>query len=339
MVEGRMAILDAHTHLSGSEFGENPDNIMQTLDACGVQQAFIFAPLLDVRSWHLTNDHLEDIRAHNDYCANIAASEPDRLLGFCVLDPSPALAEGSSVRAVDLMLHEVQRCYHDLGLRGVKMVPHGWYPDAPELIRLYELIAELGMYAVFHAGIFLDGREGRYCRPAFYEGVHQVPAMRAQLAHLGWPWVDECIAVMAQETIFEGGDSSKWQLRADMSFGPPADWQLESWQKAFDTLPHQMIGYASDAFWPSTPERYENQFLRPQVGLFETAATTGHIAEEGSPQRVQLRERVFHDNIWEHWQLAVREPQQPQRAKQKITTPHAKSGPPDRKGKMVRASA
>jgi hypothetical protein len=179
----------------------------------------------------------------------------------------------------------VKRCYHDLGLRGVKMVPHGWYPDAPEVMRLYETITELGMYVVFHSGIFLDGREGKYCRPAFFEGVHQVPEMRAQLAHLGWPWIDECVAVMA------------------------------------------LIGYASDAFWPSTPDRYDNQFLRPQLGLFETAATNGHIAEEGSPQRIQLREGIFHDNIWQHWQQAVREPQQPRRAKQKITTPRAKQGP------------
>jgi predicted TIM-barrel fold metal-dependent hydrolase len=331
-----MPILDAHTHLSGSESGENPDNIIQTLDACGIEKAFVFAPLLDVRSWHLTSQDIEDLRAHNDYCADIASSAPERLIGFCVLDPSPAVAQGSSVRAVDLMLDEVKRCYHDLGLRGVKMVPHGWYPDAPEVMRLYETIADLGMYAVFHAGIFLDGREGKFCRPAFFEGIHQVPGMRAQLAHLGWPWIDECIAVLAQETMFEGGDASKWQLRADMSFGPPADWQLESWQRAIDTLPQQMIGYASDAFWPATPERYENQFLRPQLGLFETAATNGHIAEEGSPQRVQLREGVFHDNIWQHWQLAVREPQQPTRAKKKISTPRAKAGPRDTSRRAVR---
>jgi hypothetical protein len=99
-----MPILDAHTHLSGSEFGETPDNILQTLVTCGVDKAFTFAPLLDVRSWQLTNNHLDDIRSHNDYCANIAASAPDRLIGFCVLDPAPALAQGSSVGAVDLML-------------------------------------------------------------------------------------------------------------------------------------------------------------------------------------------------------------------------------------------
>jgi hypothetical protein len=99
-----------------------------------------------------------------------------------------------------------------------------------------------------------------------------------------------------------------------------------------------MIGYASDAFWPSRPEQYENQFLRPQLGLFETAATNGHIAEEGSPQRVDLREHIFHDNIWQHWQQAVAEPQQPKLAKRKITTPRAKGGPPHKSGKRVRAS-
>jgi predicted TIM-barrel fold metal-dependent hydrolase len=321
-----MPVLDAHTHLSGSESGESPDNILETLDACGVDKAFVFAPLLDVRSWQLETSDMGAIRTHNDYCADIASAAPERLFGFCVLNPSPALADGSKARSVRLMVDEVKRCYQDLGLRGVKMVPHGWYPDDPELVQLYQAIAELGMYVVFHAGIFLDGREGRFCRPAYYEGVHRVPEMRAQVAHLGWPWVDECIAVLAQETLFEGSDPSQWQLRTDMSFGPPADWQLESWQKAIDTLPHEMLGYASDVFWPATREQYDNQYLKPQLGLFETAATNGHIAEEGSPERVQLRDRVFHDNVWQHWERAVRETQAPKRATRTIATPRAKLG-------------
>ncbi|HEY0584017.1 MAG TPA: amidohydrolase family protein [Chloroflexota bacterium] len=333
-----MRILDAHTHLSGSEFGESPEGILETLDALHIDKAFIFAPLLDVRSWLLNDTHLEDIRTHNDYCANLASVAPDRLLGFCVLDPSPALAEGNKARAVDLMRDEVKRCYDDLGLRGIKMVPHGWYPDDAELVALYQTIAELGMYVVFHAGIFLDGREGRYCRPAFYEGVHQVPEMHAQLAHVGWPWVDECLAVLAQETLFEGNDPSRWQLRADLSFGPPEVWQLETWQKALAGLPHQMIGYASDIFWPGPPDRYDNQYLRPQLGLFETAATTEHIAEEGSPQRIELRQHIFYDNIWNHWQGAVREAQQPLAAKRTITTPRAKGGRPGKHGQPVQAS-
>ena len=37
-------ILDAHTHLSGSESGESAEKILNCMDACGVQKAFIFAP-------------------------------------------------------------------------------------------------------------------------------------------------------------------------------------------------------------------------------------------------------------------------------------------------------
>jgi len=320
-----MKILDAHTHLSGSASGESSAHILATLDACGVQTAFIFAPLLDVRDWHMTAEHLADIRAHNDYCADLCSASPERLLGFCVLNPSPAIANGSSERAVRLMVEEAQRSYHELGLRGVKMVPSGWYPDDRQIMPLYEALVDLGMYVVFHTGIFLDGREGRYCRPAFYEGIHQVPRLRAQLAHVGWPWVDECLAVLAQETLFEGDDPTHWQLRADVSFGPPDDWQLETWQKSLGILPHQMLCYGSDVFWPFTPERYDNQFLRPQLGLFETAATNSHVAEEGSPERSKLRERIFNDNAWEHWQLAVHEPQRPRRTQRPISTPKAKS--------------
>jgi len=192
------------------------------------------------------SQHLEevfpgrDIRAHNDYCADICNPAPERLIAFSVLNPAPQLAKGSLKAAVDMMIVEARRCYHELGMRGVKMVPAGWYPNDPEVVRLYHEIADLGMYVVFHSGIFLDGREGTFCRPAYYEGVHHEPRLRAQLAHLSWPWVDECIAVLGMETIFAGSDPKKWQLKADLSFGPPDDWQLEAWQKAIDSLPHEM---------------------------------------------------------------------------------------------------
>ncbi|HZR98994.1 MAG TPA: amidohydrolase family protein [Chloroflexota bacterium] len=320
-----MKVLDAHTHLSGSGAHENTEGIVHCLEACEVDKAFVFAPLVDVHSWQLVDEHLNDIRAHNDYCADICSGAPDRLLAFCVLNPAPGLGNGSLDVAVDLMIEEAKRCYHDLGMRGVKMVPDGWYPYDPPVIRLYEALADLGMYVAFHSGIFLDGHAGRFCRPVFYEAVHQVPELRAQLAHLSWPWVDECIATLGMETIFYGNDTSKWQLKADLSFGPPDDWQLKSWELALDSLPHTMFFYASDVFWPCTPERYREQFLQPQLGLFEVAATNGHIAEEGSGKRAKMREEIFFDNCYAHWQAAVREPQQPRAAKQPVLTPRARA--------------
>src|SRR5205823_10657440 len=99
-----MKILDAHTHLSGTETEESAEGIVACLDACDVDIAFVFAPLLNVRTWELTDEDLDDIRTHNDYCAAICSQAPERLYGFCVLNPFPELASGSFKRAVNLMI-------------------------------------------------------------------------------------------------------------------------------------------------------------------------------------------------------------------------------------------
>jgi predicted TIM-barrel fold metal-dependent hydrolase len=320
-------VLDAHTHLSGSENGESPEGILATLEGAGVDVAFVFAPLLDTRSWHLIDDDLQHVQASNDYCADVCNADPRRLYGFCVLNPAPGLAGGDKDKAAKLMVEEAKRCYHELGLRGVKMVPAGWYPNDPALLPLYEALADLHMYTVFHVGIFLDAKEGSFCRPAFFEQVHQVPGMRAQMAHVGWPWVDETLAMLAQEDMTHGADPSDWQLRVDVSFGPPDDWQLSTWSKALTTVSPKRLIYGSDVFWPVDQDKYVESYLLPQLALFETASTNEHVAEEGSPERKELRESIFYDNGWEHWTTTIREEQAPRRAPRKVQTPGASAGP------------
>ena len=80
-----------------------------------------------------------------------------------------------------------------------------------------------------------------------------------------------------------GGDPADWDLRVDLSFGPPSDYQLEVWQHCIDTLPPQMLMYGTDTFWPMQPEMYREQYLQPQLGLFETAATLGQRRLRGQP--------------------------------------------------------
>ena len=60
------------------------------------------------------------------------------------------------------------------------------------------------MYTVFHAGIFYDGRQSTYCRPAYFESVREATGFKGHLAHVGWPWYDECVAVLNTTTgLFE----------------------------------------------------------------------------------------------------------------------------------------
>jgi predicted TIM-barrel fold metal-dependent hydrolase len=278
------------------------------MDACGVEKAFIFAPLLAQQGLQLTEENLKDIRLHNDYVADFCARFPDRLLAFAVLNPNPVIAGGDLERAVRLMVEEASRCYHELGLRGVKMVPDRWTADKEELLPLWRKLAELGVHVVFHAGVFMDARASSYCHPTFFEGVHQAEGFHGQLAHLGWPWVEETIGTLAMESEHPEDDSDHpWQMITDFSFGAPPDWQLESVRKALDTIEPQRLVYGSDCFWPQTPEQYLEQYFLPHLSTFEAAATVSRKgAAQGSPDRAALRRQVFHDNALRHWQKATK---------------------------------
>ena len=109
-------------------------------------------------------------------------------------------------------------------------------------------------------------------------------------------------------------------------FRAPTDWQLEVWQRSIDTLPTEMLLYASDVFWPCEPEEYREKYLQPQLGLFETATTLGHILEEGSPTRAEYRNMIFFENAYSHLQNTIREPQKPRSSSEPIEMPHALQG-------------
>ena len=105
----------------------------------------------------------------------------------------------------------------------------------------------------------------------------------------------------------QGEREDPWQLKVDLSFGCPADWQVDSFRKALNMLPHDMLMYASDVFWSCDRQRYMEEFVYPQLATFEAAATLARgVAGPGSHERVLLRRAVFHDNVLKHWQIATK---------------------------------
>jgi predicted TIM-barrel fold metal-dependent hydrolase len=307
-------IIDTHTHSSGPDNDGPVSGIVNVMDECGVEQSFVFAPLLSASGKTLTDKALDDVRVHNDYVAHLCSQSAERLLAFCVLNLNPRIAGGDADRTAELMVEEARRCYHELGIRGCKLVPDHWTAEDEHAIRLFEELARLGMYVVFHAGIFMDERSSSWCRPAFYEGVHQVEAFHGQLAHLGWPWVDECIAALLMQTEHSPKDDPP--LRVDLSFGCPPDWQLDSVKKAINNLPPEWLLFGSDLFWPVDAFQYVEQYFMPQLSMLEAAATESRTApQQGSQERVAMRKAFFYDNAIKHWERATRGvPQRPKRA-------------------------
>ena len=63
-------------------------------------------------------------------------------------------------------------------------------------MKVYAAIAEADRPILFHSGILWDGRPSSVnCRPVGFEVLLEVPGLRFALAHVGWPWCDELIAV------------------------------------------------------------------------------------------------------------------------------------------------
>lgn len=225
-------IVDAHLHCSGRE---QSDEVLRALDEAGIEVAVLLAPFLD-DPYTLADP--ATLREGNRHLAQLVQGHEERLFGLAVVNPLHQSAADDLETAIGR-----------LGLRGLKMVPTGWYPYEECARRVYERAEQLEIPILLHSGIFIDGRSGRFCRPTFYEVLRDYPGLRVTLAHLGWPWTDEAIAVGLIDLI-KGIDPDKSQFRFDFSFGPPPIYREEVLRRALSVLGAGLLQFGSDRFLP-----------------------------------------------------------------------------------------
>ena len=104
-------LIDAHLHCTGRE---RTRDVLQSLDDARVDIAVLLAPFLGDG---FSLDDPASLRRGNAHLGDLVRSHTDRLFGFAVIDPRDPQAGADLRHAVEV-----------LGLRGVKMVPTGWYP-------------------------------------------------------------------------------------------------------------------------------------------------------------------------------------------------------------------
>ena len=224
-------IVDAHLHCSG---GETSQGVLEALDEAGVDAGVLLAPFL---TEPFTLDSRASLLEANGHLSALVKGHKDRLIGFAVINPLHANAADDLERAIEG------------GLRGLKLVPSGWYPYDDCAHAVYTRAAELSVPILFHAGIFIDGKSGKYCRPVFYEAIREHSTLRVTLAHLAWPWTDEANAVGVIDLI-NGVAPENCQFRFDFSFGAPPIYRRLVLERALAVLGPRLLQFGSDRFFP-----------------------------------------------------------------------------------------
>jgi predicted TIM-barrel fold metal-dependent hydrolase len=112
----------------------------------------------------------------------------DRFIGFASVDPHQASAPD-----------ELSRAVQELGLKGLKLHSgiQEFQPDDRKLYPIYEKAASLQIPILFHAGMSWEPRSKlKLGHPLTFEDVAaDFPQLKIVLAHLGWPWVVDAVAL------------------------------------------------------------------------------------------------------------------------------------------------
>jgi len=157
------------------------DDTITDMTAAGVAKSVVVAVDAEVQ-W--------GYRVSNEMVAEVVRANPDRLIGFASVDPNKGAAA----------LKELRRAVEQDDMRGLKLVPHlcEIQVNEPVMYPLYEQARDLGIPVLFHMGTqFHSGTKLKFCRPIDVDEVAvDFPDLKLIIAHFGWPWYEEALAVV-----------------------------------------------------------------------------------------------------------------------------------------------
>lgn len=195
-------ILDGHIHLTDDAPDRGP--FLAELAAAGISGAALISqrPASFVGGGQPPAARLQHVL---DWCAPDTNLYP--LFWIDPLEPD----------ALDQVARAVAR-----GIAGFKVICNHFHPGHPAALRTFRAIADAGRPILFHSGILWDGRpSSEFCRPSGFEALLDVPGLRFALAHIGWPWCDELIAVYGKFLNALGRNRSTVEMFVDITPGTP----------------------------------------------------------------------------------------------------------------------
>ncbi len=247
-------LIDCHVHSTGKE---RADEVTNALDHAGVDKAVIFAPYpgrigekIGISpkpteymqfSYLGVNEVMQ--RKSTRFISELQAQAPDRIIAFAWIEPRLKNAVQNAEEALTKF-----EC------KGIKMIPDHWYPYEPIFFPLYEKIQELEVPIIFHSGILFGFKDSsRFCRPCNYEVLINFPKLKFALAHISWPWTDECIALFGRfranlrSQFFADERAKEMQMYIDVTPGTPKFYRRNALRNALAYEAEDYMIFGSDS--------------------------------------------------------------------------------------------
>lgn len=178
----------------------------------------------------------------------------------------------------------------EYGVDGFKVICNRFYPGDPKALEVFNSIAKSNKPILFHSGILWDGTaSSKYNRPAEFEALLGIEGLRFALAHVSWPWHDECIAVYGKIlNICRINPSLGMEMFLDLTPGTPRIYREELFTKLFNT------GYdvRNNIFFGTDCEAncYNIKVAKEYIGTDEKIINSLSISKE-------IKEKVFSENL------------------------------------------
>lgn len=231
-----MQIWDCHVH--SYQGTETADEVLRSMDAAGLTRVSLFSQHPGNIRELCPPPGAAEFRAAIDHIAAIQDAAPDRVYALFWVDPR-----------TDSLLDLVEYALVDRGLHGLKMIPNHWSACDEFLFPLYEKMEALAKPIHFHSGIlYAFGDSSRFCRPALYEALINFPSLKFALAHISWPWTDECLALFGHFRSVAGTRQQPGRMWIDCSRGTPDAWRPEALHKATTFCGSGRLMYGTDTY-------------------------------------------------------------------------------------------
>ena len=224
-----MRIVDCHVHMRGEA---QPGEVLAQMDANGVERILVCSPHERIS--------LETTRENLAVAKKLCDAAPGRLGGLAFLNPTiPGMGELASEALLDM------------GFAGIKIIPDHYFPYDERLDPFWETMHELRASILFHTGILYAFEDSsRFCRPLHLEKLLHYPNIRFAMAHISWPWCEECLAVMGRMRAATRKTGGPWQSYVDMTPGTPPHVRKQAVANAVSFCGPERLMFGTDCSIP-----------------------------------------------------------------------------------------